>query len=184
MVAFPHNEQAGGEVGSEDVTARNEPTGPGRRAPSDPVTLVGLVFETATGLKRMTTAPFEQRYALPPQSFDVLVRLARSPGGRLRMSDLAARSALTPSGLTRAIDRLEEAGLVCREACAEDRRGSFAGLTEAGRERMEAVMERHREHLEGLFSGALSSTERRQLARLLERLRDEVNPSAGRARSE
>ena len=160
------------------MTAQDEVSDSSRAAPSDPVTLVGLVFDTATGLKRMTATRFEQGYALPPQSLDLLVRLARCPGGRLRMSDLAARSALTPSGLTRAIDRLEEAGLVCREACAEDRRGAFAQLTEAGHERMVAVMRHHREHLEGVLSGALSPSEQRQLTRLLKRLRDEVNPSA------
>ena len=59
----------------------------------------------------------------------MLIRLARTPGNRLRMSDLAAQTSLTPSGLTRSVDRLEDTGLVARRVCPEDRRGSFAALT-------------------------------------------------------
>ena len=48
------------------------------------------------------------------------------------MSDLAAQTQLTTSGITRVVDRLERDGLVERRACPTDRRGSFAAITEAG----------------------------------------------------
>ncbi len=146
----------------------------------DPVTIVGLVFETASGLKRLAGSRIEQDNNLPPQSLEVLVRLARSPGSRLRMSDLAAQTALSPSGLTRAIDRLEEAGLVCRQACEEDRRGSFALLTKSGAARMDTVLRCHQEQLESLLAATLTGNEQDQLAALLRRLRDSVNPDAAR----
>jgi DNA-binding MarR family transcriptional regulator len=41
---------------------------------------------------------------------DVLVQLAETPSGRLRMCDLAKAVLLTPSGLSRRVDRLERAG--------------------------------------------------------------------------
>lgn len=146
----------------------------------DPVTLVGLVFETATGLRREVGPSLEQSYELPPQSFEVLLRLARTPGSQLRMSDLAAQTALTPSGLTRAIDRLQEAGLVRREACSEDRRGSFATLTDCGTDRMSRALDCHRDQLERILEGTLTVEERGQLCSLLRRLRDRVNPGAAR----
>lgn len=146
----------------------------------DPVSLVGLLLEAAAGLRRLAGPHFEQAQQLPPQSFDVLVRLARSPGQRLRMSDLAAQASLTPSGLTRAIDRLEEAGLAERVACPEDRRGAFAALTELGRLRMEEAMRCHRDELEQLLEGALDDGERQLLMALLRRVRDQVNPAAAR----
>lgn len=149
-----------------------------RTCGQDAVTIVSLVFETATGLKRIATSRIEQDHALPAQSFDVLIRLARSPGRRLRMSDLAAQTSLTPSGLTRAIDRLEDAGLVLRQACAEDRRGSFAQLTAHGIERMGTVERCHRDQLDAMLASTLSSDERDQLVSLLRRLRDHVNPGA------
>jgi DNA-binding MarR family transcriptional regulator len=141
---------------------------------------MGLLLETATGLRRIAGPRWEEDYQLPPQSFDVLVRLVRSPGGRLRMSDLAAQTSLTPSGLTRAVDRLTDAGLVNREVCPEDRRGAFASLTPTGTQRMEGALNCHRDHLESVLGGVLSTGERELLVELLRRLRDRVNPGAAR----
>ncbi|MFF4619631.1 MarR family winged helix-turn-helix transcriptional regulator [Nonomuraea jabiensis] len=73
---------------------------------------------------------------LPLASYEVLARLAEAPERRLRMNDLAGRVLLSRSGLTRLIDRLQRDGLVSREACADDARGLFAVLTDAGAERL------------------------------------------------
>jgi DNA-binding MarR family transcriptional regulator len=153
---------------------------PGQHRGDDPVVLVGLVFETAIGLRRAATSRVEQDHGLPAQSFDVLVRLARAPGQRLRMIDLAAEASLSPSGLTRSVDRLEAAGLVERESCREDRRGAFAVLTLQGRDQMAEVLRSHREQVERVLEAAMTLDERRQLAALLERLRDSVSPETGR----
>lgn len=150
----------------------------------DPVTLAGLLFETAAGLRRVVGTPLERDYALPVQSLEVLIRLVRTPGGQLRMSDLAAQTSLTPSGLTRAIDRLVEAHLVDRLSCAEDRRGAFAALTAEGAERMCVAMSSHSRQLDDLFGRVLDGEERVQLAKLLRRVRDHVNPQASRVTSE
>src|SRR5664279_4305786 len=98
------------------------------------LTTVGLLMESAAGLRRAIQRRTEAENSLSNQSFDVLIRLARTPGSELRMSDLAAQTSLTPSGLTRSVDRLQEQGLVARRVCPEDRRGAFAVLTPAGRE--------------------------------------------------
>lgn len=145
---------------------------------TDPITLVGLVFEAAGGLHRTVAPPLERLCELAGQEFDILIRLARSPGARLRMSDLAAQTALTPSGLTRAIDRLSEAGLVSREACPEDRRGAFAALTEAGEARMRKAMAVHRTQLAELLRGIFGPEEELAFMCALRKLRDRVNPGA------
>lgn len=145
---------------------------------TDRITLVGLVFEAANGLHRAVAPPLERRCELAGQDFEILIRLARSPGGRLRMSDLASQTALTPSGLTRAIDRLSHAGLVDRQACPEDRRGAFAALTDAGKARMAEALEIHRAQLAELLDGALEPDEERALVSGLRKLRDRVNPGA------
>ncbi|MGD0083502.1 MAG: MarR family transcriptional regulator [Acidimicrobiales bacterium] len=144
----------------------------------DPLILAGLVFETAANLRRAVVPRVEHDHDLPQQSLEVLVRLVRTQAGRLRMSDLAAQSALTPSGLTRAIDRLCDAGLVDRQVCAEDRRGAFASLTATGLARIEAAMVCHRLALAELLDGALEPSEQEQLALLLRRVRDRLNPTA------
>jgi DNA-binding MarR family transcriptional regulator len=162
-----------------DYTGAVSTTGQPSDAPEiDRVTLVGLVFETASGLHRAVGPPLERDCELPGQDFDILIRLARTPGGRMRMSDLAAQTALTPSGLTRAVDRLSEAGFVIRQACSEDRRGSFAALTDAGEARMRHALEIHRSQLSELLEGTLDREEELALVALLRKLRDRVNPGA------
>ena len=144
------------------------------------MTLAGLVFESAAGLKRALEPSLQCLAGASAPWFEVLIRLARSPGTRLRMSDLAAQTSLTPSGLTRAVDRLVELELVVREACAADRRGAFAALTERGRGDMEAFLPRHEEFLAGLLHGVFSPEEEQMLLELLRRLRDRVHPGAAR----
>ena len=77
---------------------------------------------------------------LPPLGwYDVLLELSVAPERRLRMHELARAVVLSRSGLTRLVDRLEQAGLLRREPDPADRRGSFAILTDEGaamRERM------------------------------------------------
>jgi DNA-binding MarR family transcriptional regulator len=72
-----------------------------------------------------------------------LVHLSEAPDGRLRMSDLAATSIRSLSGMTRIIDRLESLGLVQRERPADDGRGWHAVLTAAGLERLRAAWPTH-----------------------------------------
>lgn len=108
------------------------------------------------------------------QSFDVLIRLARTAGNELRMSELAAQTSLTPSGLTRAIDRLQRQGLVSRRTCPEDRRGSFAQLTPEGRATMDRLIPEHMAHIDALLDEVYTVEEEAQLEALLRRMRDHV----------
>ncbi|MFB2920988.1 MarR family winged helix-turn-helix transcriptional regulator [Aerosakkonema funiforme] len=64
--------------------------------------------------------------------YDVLVALKQAPDRRLRLSELAQVLLVNRTNVTRLVDRLETAGLIRRETCADDRRGAFAVLTEAG----------------------------------------------------
>lgn len=142
------------------------------------LTTIGLFMEAHAGL----VATFERRLAdqgaVTGQSFEILLRLVRTEGHRLRMSDLAAQTTLTASGLTRAVDRLEREGLVQRVACPSDRRVSYAELTELGESRIGCALPIHLDHLAEVLEGALSPAELDQLAELMRRLRDTLNPAA------
>jgi DNA-binding MarR family transcriptional regulator len=72
-----------------------------------------------------------------------LMYLSEAPGGRLRMSDLAGRCALSLSGTTRIVNRLEDQGLLRREQCQTDGRGWDAVLTDAGSARLRRVWPAH-----------------------------------------
>ena len=144
----------------------------------DRLTLAGLFFESHAGLTAVLERRLEADCGLTVQWFEVLLRLARSPEGRLRMSDLTAQVTLTPSGLTRVVDRLEAAGLVAREQCPNDRRGLNAVLTKEGKASIEHAVPIHLGHLDELFTGVLDDEERAQLERSLRKVRDRLNPCA------
>ena len=136
------------------------------------LTTMGLLFESAAGLRRLMHRQAEISGAAVNQSFDILIRLARSEQNELRMSELAAQASLTPSGLTRAVDRLQQQGLVARRSCPDDRRGSFAQLTPAGRSLMDQMMPDHLAQIDEILDEVFTPEEEAQLASYLRRLRD------------
>ena len=157
-------------------------TAVGDRPLDDPrLTLAGLFFEAHDGLTQVLTHRLEHEFGIPRNSFEVLIRLARSPEQRLRMTDLAAQVTMSASGLSRAVDRLEAAGYVTREGCPTDRRTTYAVLTELGRDRVECVLPVHLKHLEEEFTGVLSASEQHDLEAILRKVRAHVNPEAVRA---
>ena len=91
--------------------------------------------------------------------YEVLVRLSEAPGRRLRMSDLADRTLASKSRLSHQVARMESAGLVGREGCPEDRRGSYAVLTEMGWNRLVAAAPSHIESVRSGFLDALTAEE-------------------------
>jgi MarR family transcriptional regulator, 2-MHQ and catechol-resistance regulon repressor len=145
-----------------------------READDERLTTVGLLFESSAGLRRVFQRRMEADRALTNQSFDVLIRLARSEGSELRMSELAAQTSLTPSGLTRSIDRLQQQGLVDRRVCPEDRRGAFAVLTTSGQDLMDRAIPEHIAHINELLSDLFTPEEEETLATLLRTLRDHL----------
>ena len=82
--------------------------------------------------------------------YEVLSFLSDAEGGRLPMAALAERVLVSPSALTRRVDRLVRLGYVTREACETDARVTYAALTDEGRRRLEAAAPTHvrgvREH--------------------------------------
>jgi DNA-binding MarR family transcriptional regulator len=141
------------------------------------ITAVGLLMETVGGLNARLAVQYAE-HDLSAVEFEVLLRLRRSPKQQLRMTDLALQTMLTTSGITRVIDRLERDGLVERSACPTDRRGSLATITEAGAERLDAVLPGHLELLERWFTGQLTEVQLGGLLDGLRTVRDAVRPGA------
>jgi len=109
-------------------------------------------------------------HGLPLSSYDVLTTLESAPGRRLRMRELADAVLLSRSGLTRLVDRLEREGLVAREECEEDARGSFAVLTGAGLGALREARPTHHEGVRRRFLGALDAGEVTRLGALWSRV--------------
>lgn len=112
--------------------------------------------------------------ALAQDDYEILVRLSEAPDDRLRMSELAATTVFSRSRLSHAVDRLEAGGLVQRETCESDRRGTFAVLTPRGRRTIESAAPGHvalvREHL----FDRLTATEVRAMQRIFDKVRSSL----------
>ncbi|WP_433212564.1 MarR family winged helix-turn-helix transcriptional regulator [Dactylosporangium sp. CS-047395] len=141
------------------------------------ITAMGLFVEAFTGVNARLNVQLAE-HGLGNVDFEVLVRLARSPGGELRMTDLAAQTGLSTSGVTRVVDRLERDGLAGRRACPTDRRGSFTVISEAGLAKMREVLPGHVALIEQWFTGRLSPDELDSLLGSLRTVRDAVRPEA------
>lgn len=141
------------------------------------LTAAGLLFEAHEGLIARLEPTWRER-GLSGLDLNALMRLSRSPGRQLRMTDLAAQTALSTSGVTRLVDRLERSGLVRREACPEDRRTTYAVLTPDGAERLRDVLPDYLDALERWFTGLLTPAQLDALVTGLRIVRDAVNPDA------
>ena len=104
-----------------------------------------------SALVRELDAEMHRAHDLSLTQYEVLLLLVRSEDGALRMSDLADGALLSLSGLSRLVDRLSAMGLVERAQCPTDRRGAFACLTPAGRERFASARTTHLEGVRRLF---------------------------------
>ena len=96
------------------------------------ITAFGMFLEAHAAVMSTVGKELADTAGIPVPWFEVLLRLARSPEQRLRLGELAAQVGLSTSGLTRLVDRIEEAGLVERQACPTDRRGAHAAITDDG----------------------------------------------------
>lgn len=130
----------------------------------------GAFLRAHSRVTRVLERELQDEQDLSLADYDVLFQLAASEQGRLRMSELAERLLLSRSGATRLVDRLESAGYVARASCATDRRGLWARLTQAGRDRLQEAMPTHLRGICEHFIDRIPDTELDQLQRTLERV--------------
>ncbi|HUB76330.1 MAG TPA: MarR family transcriptional regulator [Solirubrobacteraceae bacterium] len=143
------------------------------RALSDPELAAwrGLL-RSHSALVKTLDAELEATHGLALTAYEVLHHLARADRGRLRMRELAESVLLSRSGLTRMVDRLERDGLVVRGLCEQDARGSFAVLTDAGRELYRRARPTHLAGVRRHFVDRFSAGELAQLTRFWQRLEE------------
>lgn len=142
------------------------------------LTALGLFAEAYAGLEAQGAAQLAE-HGVSSVEFELLIRLARSPESRLRMTDLAAQASVTVSGVTRVVDRLVARGLVDRAACLTDRRATYAVLTTAGRALIDRALPGHLAFIDTWLTGPLAeSGELDAFVAALRRLRDRLAPCA------
>ena len=109
-------------------------------------------------------AQLERAHSLPLSSYEVLMVLADSEGGRARMGEIADQLLLSRSGLTRLVDRLVRQGWVERSPCEDDARGLYAGITRSGRAKLKKARPAHLDGVRDGFLTKLSDADLQTLA--------------------
>jgi DNA-binding MarR family transcriptional regulator len=154
----------------QSTPTREEHGGPARQLDDRELRAWRGMLRIHATLTKALDADLDAEHGLPLSSYEVLLHLADAEGQRMRMSDLAAMVILSRSGLTRLVDRLEREGLIARESCPSDARGSFATLTSAGRRKLDAARDTHLAGVRSLFVDHFSTEELDLLGAAWERL--------------
>jgi DNA-binding MarR family transcriptional regulator len=119
---------------------------------------------------RSLNAQLVADWGLTINDYEALLHLSHAEGGRLRRTDLVEGLQLTPSGVTRLLDGLANAGLVEKLNCQSDARVNWAVITGAGRSKLKEASCSHVAAIRELFEERFSADELRTLAELLGRL--------------
>jgi DNA-binding MarR family transcriptional regulator len=119
---------------------------------------------------RLLSAELQEEHGLTLNDYEALLVLSRAEDGRLKRVELARSLMLTPSGITRLLQGLEDAGLVERASCATDLRVTYAQLTDAGRDKLEAASGGHIASIRALFEEHFANDEIDAIAEILGKL--------------
>lgn len=137
------------------------------------------LIQVTTGVLGALDGELQAEHGLSLGEYEVLVHLSEEPDHAVRMTDLASRLHLSPSGITRRIDGLERAGLVERRRCPSDRRGSNAVLTADGLKRLRAAAPTHVRGVRAHFIDQLSEKDITNLASALSAVHIDLEAAAG-----
>src|SRR5882762_10342619 len=128
----------------------------------------GHVIDGFARTHQMLMVEFTEEFGFPAGWFEVLMRLLWSDDPRgMPMTRLAKEASLTSGGFTKLADRLETAGLLERNACATDRRVTYAVLTEAGRDIATRAQRVHADGLRKYVLDVLGEADTRKLSELM-----------------
>jgi MarR family 2-MHQ and catechol resistance regulon transcriptional repressor len=133
---------------------------------------LGYLLGAYATLSRELSAGLVASHGLTINDYGTLLLLSRAGEQGMRRIDLANELQLSPSGITRLLDRLEDQGLVAKGECKEDARVSYAVLTDTGLEKLKEAAPAHIDDIERRLGAALDEDEMRTLSELLGRLSD------------
>jgi DNA-binding MarR family transcriptional regulator len=131
----------------------------------------GALLQVHAELVPLLDRQLRARAALPLAWYDVLLELSAAADRQLTMTELANRVALSRTRISRVVDELTDAGLVCRQANPADARSAFTVLTPQGFERFKQAAPIYLSDIEQYFAAALSDDDLRTLGSTLARVR-------------
>ncbi len=113
-------------------------------------------------------------HCLTIADYEILVQLSENPDRRIRMSELADRTLSSRSRLTHQCDRLAKRGLITREPCTDDGRGSWAVLTQEGWETLIGAAPDHVASVRNHFVDLLTPSEFEELGRISRKISEHL----------
>ena len=144
------------------------------QASSPAVTAWARLLRAHASATRELSAQLQAEHGLTINDYECLLVLSHAEEGAMRRIDLAEALVLTPSGVTRLLDGLQEGGYVCKGSCSSDARVTYAVLTDEGRRKLEEASGSHLASVAELFEQRFTKDELETLGELLGRL-----PGAG-----
>ena len=129
-----------------------------------------LYFETSQRIRQNLEANLKERAGLTVSDYNTLLLLWEAPAHTLTMSVLARKLVFSPSRLNYRIKVLEDAGLVTKAECAEDKRAHNVALTEAGAQAFLNAGRQHRENIDEVFLSHVDDEELEVIERVFERI--------------
>jgi DNA-binding MarR family transcriptional regulator len=140
---------------------------------------MGQLIGAHSAVTRDLSAQLVEQHGLTLSELEVLLLLSRAPEQSMRRIDLSRDIRLSPSGVTRMLDRMEATGLVEKGVCEQDARVSYAVLTDAGVGKVRAVWPDHMAAIERLLGARFDARELDQLTELLNRVSDRADCGPG-----
>ena len=134
----------------------------------------GNLVSAYSALTRELSASLSTSHGLTINDYGCLLLLSRAGEEGMRRIDLANELQLSPSGITRLLDRLEDQDLVAKGECKSDARVSYAVLTDAGLSKLREAAPGHVEDIDRRLGTVLSEEEMRTLSELLARLHQQA----------
>jgi DNA-binding MarR family transcriptional regulator len=130
----------------------------------------GLLLGAATHLEQRINAAMRAESGISHVMFEVLIRLCKDPGEQVSQHALSEDLVLTSGGVTRLIDRMEEAGLVRRVPSPDDRRVTLVEATGEGEKTFVHAVDVHARIVERYYVAPVSADDRIRLTASLERI--------------
>lgn len=148
----------------------------GRRLPTRAqLTVWRDYIETSEQIRSRLGSRMQSDSNLSLGDYQVLLVLSEADGERLRSSELAAKVGWERSRLSHHLGRMEKRGLISREACPDDSRGSFVVLSDEGRASFRSGSISHLQSVQDLFFEALTQEQLESLTAATSALRVHLN---------
>jgi DNA-binding MarR family transcriptional regulator len=136
------------------------------------------LLQLTTRLPARLNRQLQEDVGLSLADVDVLVGLSDVPDGRARVTGLARALGWERSRLSHQVARMARAGLVRREACEDDRRGSYVAITGSGRRALASAAPEHVALARRLVVDALTAGDLERLGALVGTVLDRIAASS------